>query len=105
MPANYPAGGQVDFQVQAMIGYLQSTPSLSLPLGDYEFIGQASGWSSTQTVTIPASSDSSSPSLTATPTSTPAVPELSWLVIVPLLLCVLFFALVLRHRKTANFNR
>ena len=31
---------------------------------------------------------------------TPTVPELSWLVIIPVLLSVFFFAMVVRHRKT-----
>ncbi len=34
--------------------------------------------------------------------STPSVPELSWLVILPLLFSVLAVAVVFRHRKTAN---
>jgi hypothetical protein len=44
------------------------------------------------------------PTTSPTPntTSTPTVPELSWLVIVPLLLSVIAVALVLRHRKTGN---
>ena len=37
--------------------------------------------------------------------STPAVPELSWLIIVPLLLSLFSVAAVLRHRKTANLNK
>ena len=53
---------------------------------------------------------SPSPSLTPTPIpssspiSTPTVPELSWLVILPLLL-TFFYAVVLRHRKTVNLDR
>ena len=51
----------------------------------------------------------SSSSLTQTPipspsivTSTPAIPELSWLVTVPLLLSVFFVAVLVRHRKTSQ---
>jgi len=40
-----------------------------------------------------------------TPTPTPTVPELSWLVIIPMFVAVLSFALILRHRKTANLNQ
>ena len=44
------------------------------------------------------------PSVTPTPTSTPTptVPELSWLVIVPLLLSVLAVVAIVSHRKTTN---
>ncbi len=89
-----PIGSQVDFQVQAMIGYGQVFEGFGTPL---IFHGNTSGWSDTQTVTIPASSTSASPS--PTPTSTPAVPELSWLVIVPLFLSMLSVAVIIRHRK------
>jgi hypothetical protein len=42
--------GQVDFQVEAMIGY---TYEESAGLRSWAFIGERSGWSSTQTITIP----------------------------------------------------
>jgi hypothetical protein len=41
----------------------------------------------------------------ASPTSTPTVPELSWLAIVPLLLSLFFVAVILRHRKTISQNK
>jgi hypothetical protein len=41
-----------------------------------------------------------SPTTTSTPTSSPTVPEISWLMIVPLLLSLLLVAVVLRQRKT-----
>jgi len=37
--------------------------------------------------------------------STPTVPELSWLVIVPLFLSVFSVAVIVRHRKTNNLGR
>jgi hypothetical protein len=37
-----------------------------------------------------------------TPTTTPSVPELSWLIIVPLLISVFFVALIVRHRKSRS---
>ncbi len=40
-----------------------------------------------------------------TPSSTPSIPELTWLIIAPLLLSMLSVAVVLRHRKTANLNK
>jgi hypothetical protein len=48
----------------------------------------SSDWSSTQTVSFPE------------PSPTPNVPELSWLLIVPLLLSMLSVAVILRYRKT-----
>jgi hypothetical protein len=38
-------------------------------------------------------------------TPSPSVPELSWLLIVPFLLSILFVAMVLRHRKMVNFKQ
>jgi len=60
-----------------------------------------------QTPTLPTSTPTPTPTPTATPisTSTPTVPELSWLVIVPLLLSVFSVAVVLRHRKTSNLSK
>ena len=39
---------------------------------------------------------------TITPTPTPTVPELSWLVIIPLIVSILSVAVLLRHRKIAK---
>jgi hypothetical protein len=74
------AGGQADFQVQAFIGYktrVNDTYVPGIPVNDptdpiphhYVFTGETSGWSNTQTITIPASASSSSSS--SSPTSTP----------------------------------
>jgi hypothetical protein len=55
---DYIPGSQIDFQVKASIGYYTA---------DNVFIGKTSGWSNTQTLTIPTSTPSptSSPSLTS----------------------------------------
>lgn len=45
------------------------------------------------------STNSLTSTLTATPNSTATVPELSWLVVVPLLLSMFFVAVIFRHRK------
>jgi hypothetical protein len=112
--ANPDVGGQVDFQVQALIGYLDripnpnhDSPMFNLLSPDYNFTGETGDWSNTQTITIPASSTSASDvsatsTLTATPTSTLAAPELSWLAIVPLLLSVFSVAVIVRHRKAKH---
>jgi hypothetical protein len=65
---NLPAGGEVDFQVEAMIGYVHR--SGEPPWFPWTFYGETSGWSNTQTITI-AESQTPTPSLAATPTPTP----------------------------------
>jgi outer membrane protein assembly factor BamB len=56
----------------------------------------------TSTATFPTTNPTSSDSNSQTPQPTPTAPELSWLVIPPLLISVLAVALVLRYRK---FNK
>lgn len=53
-----PSGEQVDFQVEAMTGYFALQPVM--PAQYYVFSGEKSGWSKTQTITVPF--------LTSTPT-------------------------------------
>jgi hypothetical protein len=61
------AGGQVDFQVQALVGYY-TYPLYDRTLEYNVFTGETSDWSNTQTLTIP----TSTPSPTSSPsTSTP----------------------------------
>jgi hypothetical protein len=69
------SGGQVDFQVEAFIGYyitLQATPDQFDPrIHDYSVfttVGE-SGWSETKTIAIPTSNPSPSPSIS--PSSSP----------------------------------
>jgi len=103
---NDAQGGQVDFQVQALIGYI-GTINIPNDNGNslFSFTGQSSNWSNTQTLTINYNQNStvstalSKQTTSPTPTSTPSVPELSWLVIAPLLLSVFFVAVIFRHRK------
>jgi hypothetical protein len=84
---NLVDGGAVEFQVQAMIGHIGRTVGFA----SWYFSGQSSDWSPTQTVTVPANSNS--------PTPTANVPKLPWLVIVPLLLSVFSLAVLFRYRK------
>jgi hypothetical protein len=44
-------GGQEDFQVEALIGYIAKNLTEG-PLGSLYFVGETSGWSPTQTLTI-----------------------------------------------------
>jgi hypothetical protein len=56
-----PNATQIDFQVEALIGYYTA---------DNVFVGQASGWSNTQTISIP-EGQTPTPSPPTTPATTP----------------------------------
>ncbi len=75
-----PSGGQMDFQVEAMIGYVSRVynPNATGPFDIYPwvFTGETSGWSNTQTLDIPVSTTSLEDSTSQTPSSTPNPP--SW---------------------------
>ncbi|MGD0070025.1 MAG: hypothetical protein ABSB71_00485 [Candidatus Bathyarchaeia archaeon] len=86
-----PAGGQVDFQVEALIGY--SHRIIEMPWNPWVFEGQTSGWSNTQTITIPATSTSASPS------PTPTIPEFPSVIVVIIVLIVLALAISVLKRK------
>lgn len=72
-----PSNAQLDFQVQALIGYVHRgyNPNTTDPvqMWPWIFTGETSDWSSTQTITLPTSTPSptSSPSPTSTPDQTP----------------------------------
>jgi hypothetical protein len=64
-----PPSSQIDFQLQTMIGYI-GRPTPIVP-GIFEFYGNTSDWSPTQTLTIPGASPSPTPAPTPTPTPSP----------------------------------
>jgi hypothetical protein len=129
---NISAGGQVDFRVQAIIGYstrintTSSGPPIGLEPGEsyhyYIFTGQTSDWSNTQTISIPAdtplnssptptSSSSSTPNVTATPTSTVnngssesflLITTTAALVVIAALLTVIIFLLFFMRKRRTN---
>ena len=47
---DYPSGAQVDYQAEAMIGYIR--PPLG-QFGSWFLVGETSGWSETKTLTFP----------------------------------------------------
>lgn len=119
VPDTIPAGGQVDVQVQALIGNYDAIPYghfgavLGGPTYDFIFKGTISNWSDTQTITIPETSTSVSPTPisalpnngpTSSPTPNPTthVPEFSWLAVIPLLLSIISVAVILSLRKQRN---
>ncbi len=84
-------GNQVDFQVQALIGYVSYPGD-----GFYSLAGQSSDWSNTQTIEI----TNGSISTTTSTSPTPAVPEFSWLIALPLFLSTILFGLMIRRKRT-----
>jgi hypothetical protein len=113
IPANtYPDAGVVDFQVRAILGIRVFTHIEYYPYSQEDFEYESSDWSPTQTITIADGSISSSisnlpsPTLTPTPTTlspTPTVPEFP-LIVIPLLLSILSFALILSLKAKNNLR-
>lgn len=96
------SGGEVDFQVQAFIGYYTQEPIsyqyprfMDQPTYYNIFHGESSGWSNTQTITIPETSTSTSPN----PTPTPTIPEFPILVILPLFGAIFLILTKLLRKK------
>ena len=103
-----PAGTQVDFQVEAMIGYGQVFEGFGTPL---IFHGEISNWSSTQTITI--NHDSTAVNSSTSPNSTLTTPKpntrnsflfsLDWekiaLILLSIIVIILVFALVFSRKR------
>jgi len=104
-----PDGSQVDFQVQALIGHIDPIPSGLLAGDFYNFTGESSDWSNTQTITIAngatSTSISASTSANPTPTSTPTptVPEFPSItissIIIVLLVVIVSLLLYMKKRR------
>ena len=96
-----PFGGQVDFQVEALVGHNSTMWVIQHPL--YPTIGgysapavaydSTSDWSNTQTVTIGQTSTSSSPS------TTPTVPEFPTFVILTLFAVIILLSIVFIRKR------
>jgi len=77
--ANHPAfedislGAHVDFQVQALIGYVyrdyDPNETIQILMWPWVFSGETSGWNSTQTITIGASAPTATPNTSPSPTA------------------------------------
>ncbi len=109
---NFPVGGQVDFQVRALIG--QPNVEQEGQMGDMVFFnGETGDWSNTQTITVPATSASPNPTTSQTPsptpTATPTVPEFSsitiYIIIIALLVVIVSLLLYMRKRKPVNSSQ
>ncbi len=99
--SNVPQGGQIDVQVQTLIGHDNKHDWGLGQFGEwitYYFEGEYTDWSSTQIVTI---DKNTALTPTSTPSPSPTVPEFSLLLIVPLLLSLFAVALLVRQRKVS----
>ena len=94
-----PTNSIVDVQVEAMIGFIHRdynpNHTSQIDMYPYVFTGETSGWSNTQTITIPESSTSPSP--------TPTVPEYPSLTI-PLMLIIMAAVGLLVYFKKHKHN-
>jgi hypothetical protein len=86
----------INVKVQALIGYYYTEFVPDNFLGSYitKFAGQKSEWSNIQTIHIPETSTSTSPTSNPTPTST--VPEFPFTSIAILPLCVAVFLISIK---------
>ncbi len=80
---NIPEDGKIDFQVEAFIGYSDTIcTSIAQRADDYHtyFVGQTSGWSNTQTISLndgsTSTSSSTEPTLPPTPPPTISGPSI-----------------------------
>jgi hypothetical protein len=115
-----PSDGQMDFQVEALIGYEHGVFTYP-PWSAWVITGETSGWSNTQTITIGASVPTTTPNTSASPSTlqdTTAPPEqsspqtsvlfgLDWMQVAMLALGVIVVLLVfvvvfLRRRSAVN---
>jgi hypothetical protein len=90
--ATFPPDAQVDFQVEAMIGYVSRYP---VPFtSGWTFTGEESGWSNTQTLTIGESqTPTSSPA--NSPTPSPEAPQSEIVTIVAVIIVAAVFSAAL----------
>jgi hypothetical protein len=95
------AGNQVDFQVQARIGYYMHTDNDWYNPNSLVFVGESSDWSGIQTVTIPGASTSS---VTPSPTPAPSVPEFPITVSLFAVLVAVSLLLMIDKRKLTIIN-
>jgi hypothetical protein len=104
-----PQDSKVDFRVQAVNGteFISSWGAnypyiigQGSPLSDIQTITIANGATSISTATAEPPIPTSAPTSTLTVSPTPTVPELSWLVIMPLLVSALAVALLFKRRGT-----
>jgi hypothetical protein len=95
--------GEVDVQVQALIGSYNAIPyghmiDLGAPTYDFIFQGTTSGWSNTQTITI---GDSASASPSPSPT-VPEFPQIAVLTMLVFMVSVTAAVTLLKKKRSTN---
>jgi hypothetical protein len=95
LDANPDAGGVIDFQVKAYIGYEKIVYGSDSPFPTITFNGAESSWSNTQTITIPESKTSS---------LSPTIPELPITASLVAILSIVSLLLVMGKRKLTAIN-
>ncbi len=97
-----PANSVLNVQVEAMIGYIHRVynPNATdqLSMYPYVFTGETSGWSNTQTITIP--EPSPSPSLPPSP----SIPEFPSFIIVSFLMMSILLGALFHSRRLRKIN-
>ncbi len=127
---DYPVNAQIDFQVQALIGYNTRITDAWTPYGEeyhYVFNGESSGWSNTQilnfgdgsTTTNPETTPSSSPTPTVSPsqnsTTTPDQSgpqsltvlgldglQVTTVTLLGIIAALLVFVVIFLHKRSVN---
>jgi hypothetical protein len=94
-----PPKAEVDFQVEAMIGFFSRlyNPNATnqLEMFPWGFTGAESGWSNTQTIAI----DESTPTASSSTTATPSIPEFSLISAIFLLVVASVSLVYFKRRK------
>jgi hypothetical protein len=95
-----PANAQIDFQVEAMIGYVSRTTEFA----SWHFTGEESGWSNTQTLTTISESQTPTSPPANSPTPSPESPQTDITIIVSVAIVALVLGagaglLILLKRK------
>ncbi len=101
---NILGSGQIDLQVMALIG--NEVPTNYENGTVYGFYGATSGWSNTQTISVPESSGSPMPTVNTGP-HTESFPTLTVLVVALVVIAVVLASVLLfrRHRKTLDLKQ
>lgn len=100
-----PTEGEIDFQVESLIGYEHGVNTVpGVPGTPRVITGEASGWSETQTITIPASTQSpeNSSSPTSTPNQTSQTLQLAAIIGTIIAIVVVSAALLIYSKKRMN---
>ena len=93
-----PTGETTDIQVEAMIGHIGRNNTMFPYPYPYVFFGETSGWSNTQTVTLPEKVPFSASNISPSPS--PSVPEFPIQIVLPLFAIIpLIVVIILRKRS------